>query len=382
MRGIRMFGLGLLLLTALACQWLSPSYWLRKGVERAAPTAEALVQTTVPTVMAPGAQPTPPPEEGAATPAAWGESAVRDSVLDDETVRSFRFTYRMSVQSPALNNGQLAVLWGFSIEVRRDPQLTVHGYAPEGLGQLVPEFYQVGDTIYVKAFDGPWMAASSEQVPDYAGYAAWFTAWDPDWPMLGQETVNGISTRHYRQEVSGNLIPMPPEALAYLAQAGVNPDQVQVERVVVEVYIADPGGWPVKQEARWEGQVTFNGQTYPAALSITAEVRDVNADFEITLPPELSGLLSSETLPLPLPPNATVTNHIGTGAGEMWEVRIPDLGVNDVMAFWEQHPEVTVTSKFGDAAGALLVLTAGGQNFQVTLEAEGNGTKAVVILQK
>jgi hypothetical protein len=182
-----------------------------------------------------------------------------------------------------------------------DPAMHLVAVVPnmaEPGASITAETIYIGDTAYALQPDGTWLEMQMQGWEE-TGSDFWPVDEVQDWTAVGEETVDGVSCRHYtfRQEI-------PPEGERTLP--------VLVEG---ELWVTDQPDLPsviVRQWVRWEGEgspVPFAGPAAPGEVLITtldARLSDLNAPIAIEAPamPTPTSLPPTAT-PLPPPPTAT-----------------------------------------------------------------------------
>lgn len=354
-------GLALLLLVACALPGLgSPT--------AAPPTASA-------------GQPSPAVDNGAATTPqtmAVSPSAWKFPNRDNTSFRTYRTHLLFTVALP--DDGQQYPV----MEVRDE---VVSGQAEHmvlsGQGDGGPmEVIVVGDKAWMRSGDGNWLLLGGDQVeqivaapetylPDFA---------DAHWENAGTVTLEGLSLSHYvldlteyiAQAEANNWFYTASSVVAALAGATYTIDEGKSE-----VYVL-PDGLIFKAFYTLTGTATLpDGSTKKVQMHNIFEITDVNADFQITPPPESEG--ASVNAPFPLPPNATVV----AGMQSMQIFSVPGATLDEVMAFLEENLPVagfTITGKLGSTdTGYTLTISGNGKTYTAIVAAEG-GSVSISIM--
>jgi hypothetical protein len=153
---------------------------------------------------------------------------------------------------------------------------------PEEIPTMETEMYIIGGIAYMKSnlFD-EWMALEGELADLMSD-----TLLNPqDYVVLPEkaernvtpETINGISSWHYTFD-----------------EDDIENPSVEFEEVSTEIWIAVEGGFIVKLESNAEGadlsedldENLFTGMLENSRIHTTYEMKDLNVDFTIILPPE------------------------------------------------------------------------------------------------
>jgi hypothetical protein len=179
---------------------------------------------------------------------------------------------------------------------------------------------------------------------------------------VGREDVNGIATKHYRYD----------EKATGLAGFG---------KVSGETWVADDGGYVVKDVVNWEGGAGLFGAGTTAGESGKGswawELSDPNAAFTIT-PPEGC---ESAAKGLPILPDATDKATMG----DLTIYKTASKAA-DVLAFyqkemtaagWRATGEPTIMEGFATAEFA-----KDGQKASVTITTEGEGSQVMISVTK
>jgi len=231
------------------------------------------------------------------------------------------------------------------------------------------EMWQIGDTIYMVSVsdDGTSECTSfSSSDPDSGLQKGIFTP-----SMLGslsgakyagRENVNGIATKHYKydEEVTG------------LAGFG---------KVSGEAWVAEDGGYVVKDVVNWEGGPGLFGAGATAGESGKGtwawELKDPNASFTIT-PPEGC---ESASKGLPILPDATDK----TTMADM-TIYTTATKLADVMAFYQKEMRAAGWQQSGEPQGmegfASVEFTKDKQKASITIATEGEGSQVMINVTK
>jgi hypothetical protein len=275
------------------------------AAKSAEPVEAAPTQAAQPTkVPAEAAEPTAAPEPTAAvaaepTAAPEEESLSldsRDTGLDQLT--SYRLTWHAEWKTTDQDKTEQGT-WDWAEEYTSDPKA-------HHLSMLQPdsddpakvngfEMWQVGDTTYMKSGeDEECISYSSEGAGndiEQGLFSPTMLGSIQDAKYVGRETVNGIPTKHYKYNSKPGL----------LASFG---------EVSGETWIADDGGYVVKDAVTWKGAGGFFGRgsdTSSGEGSWTWELSDVNKSFEIKPPDGCGG----SELDLPIMADATEKSRFG-----------------------------------------------------------------------
>lgn len=240
--------------------------------------------TTPPTAApTPTAKPTSAPTESPkAEPAELIEvSGVKaQSVLDVESIDSFRISLSFRMEGEAFSENQASgTIEGAFTRKPRAHHLVIQ---VEGEEEQPGEFeiIQIEDQIYLQVA-GQWMeapAGAAPQLEDYYLFGDELKAEETiaGLERVGEETVNGRQTIHYRGD------------RAFLTTNEVGGGEFDVENAETaqyDVWIDKAEGFPVKQTVVFEG-AGVNPQNPEASgrVEYVLEYYDFNADITIEAP--------------------------------------------------------------------------------------------------
>ncbi|NPA06387.1 MAG: hypothetical protein GXO54_03180 [Chloroflexi bacterium] len=393
LRAFVLLGLGLLL---LGCQALMG------GGEAAMPTLlptptpapnltqPAMHPTSLPSTPAPTeapssgdantALPTPSQDSGAEADVAWWWFPA-------EGVSSLRFRYQIIVQSPRHQNGEP---WTYAVvegEAQREPPIG-HWTLYEK-GTKILELYATPQEAYLWQEGQGWIYAQSSDATMMNTMVLLGPALDMSYamsaPTVGQDQgateINGIRARHYTWSVDHvdqlqayDLVPYEYEILESL---GYPPDaQPRVVAFQADLYLAEDGGWPVKQTLTWDLQVEVNGQTEPLRVQALYEVYDFNADLNLQIPAEAQS--QAQSSPIPMPPGAqNVTSIVGPG-GSGW-IYQTDLTLEALLAFWQENG-VQIQEQLGslNMGSVMLQVVYQDQPYTIAIQPADQGLTVII----
>ncbi|MDQ1301780.1 MAG: hypothetical protein QG637_1702 [Chloroflexota bacterium] len=246
------------------------------------------------TKLAPAAATKPAPTAGA------GETfsvQSRDAGLDK--LKTYRARWRSEWKSTEGSVTE-SVIWEWFEEVARDSKSHHWGSkTTDAQTKKLTEigFWQIADELYVVTTDDAgkqecMMISGDAQKDALASGLLSPTAFGGvnDAKYVGAETVNGIKTKHYKYD----------EKAATLAAFG---------RVSGEIWVAEDGGYVVKDTINWQGAAGMfgAGAKTTGAGTWTFEVLDINKPLTIE-PPEIC---KKDQVDVPVMPNALEKSRIG-----------------------------------------------------------------------
>ncbi len=353
-----------------------------KQAQELAPTAEAFASQIAPTVQAQiTAMPQQQSQGGGESSQEGSMSSSPDAwVLPSESnLRSFHKYESMVVILP--NQGkQYAV---YEIESDYVQGQGVREIVKEN-GQVVYQRITVGKMTWMGA-EGTWIAIAEDAAPDDpADTLSVFipaSAWGEDWKPQGTASIEGLTAQRFVMDSAVSPWTWLGDALVDALQSvpelqGIS--HFQVQRSQGEVWVL-PDGTMVKADYRLQGEAEKDGQKIPATVEFHMALSNINADIQITPPPEVSGA-SGQKAPIPLPESAELQMQ----TGNMSMYTIPDLSIAQVMQFLDQalpQQGYQVLSKNGsDTAGWLLqVKTPQGATYTVMIQQGDDGATNVMI---
>lgn len=177
---------------------------------------------------------------------------------------------------------------------------------------------------------------------------------------IGQETVNGIRTKHYRYDEKAT---------------GIN----VYTRLSGDIWVAVDGGYAVKDVAEWEGSLLGLGDdsTDAGEGSWTWELSEVNEPLEIIAPPGCE----SASAGLPILPDATER----TTFGDMTTYKTATK-MADAVAFYEaEMPEAGWTAAEGGMSMeefATLMFTKDAQKATVMISVDEGTVNVMISVEK
>ena len=176
----------------------------------------------------------------------------------------------------------------------------------------------------------------------------------------GQETVNGIRTKHYRYDEKAT---------------GIN----AYSRLSGDIWVAVDGGYAVKDVANWEGNLLGMGDetSEEGKGSWTWELSEVNQPFEITAPPNCE----SGAAGLPVLPDATEKATFGDMTTYQTATKLAD-----VVAFYKaEMPKAGWTAAEGGMSMeelATLKFTKDDQTATVMVTVDGDKVSVMINVEK
>ena len=335
------------------------------GVQTAATSAP----TSKPAENKPAAQPTQPP--AAVEPTAKPDTLeLSDVTAGLSELNSYKASFAMTFEGKEDGQPKTSTL-AFTEEFVKDPpakRTVITGFGAMmggGTGTPTPdqnsgiESIEVGGKMYSK------MGDICTQVTANSGPQA-NTMMDPNSIIggvrgaqrVGNETVNGIPTAHYKLDVSGL------ETLGYLNGNG-------------DVWVADPGNYVVKYVFQATGSDKFFGGTSNSEGTIKwdYEVSDVNQPIDIQPPADCGG--AAEDIPM-------MTDAQDQAAFGSTSTYSTPSKFEDVAAFYEKEMKAQgwTEAEGGMSAEGLSMknYTKDGRNVQVMITADSGGGKTQVMI--
>ena len=282
-----------------------------KATETPVPATFKAADTAVPTTPP---RPTDTPVPTLVPTSAAVEELAPDQVIKVTDLNSYRSTIDMSWQGTMTNGQEITAAMNMTIEYVRDPKaqhFSIYGtsLAAQGYTADQPmEMYIIGDKTYMNIM-GQWMQAPSSGGSEGLGDTFLMTSEEvlkgaKNSKYEGQETVNGVDTKHYSFEETG---------LNATEMAGSKVDQVDGD-----IWIAVAGNYVVKMDATMIGTdmgvpgATGSETLASGTLHMLMDVTDVNKAITIEVPPEaLSAGQPPEDIPI-ADDAAEMTNMFGT----------------------------------------------------------------------
>lgn len=233
------------------------------------------------------------------------------------------------------------------------------------------EYIQIENQMWIR-FGEEWIKSSSEEVEDDFGSFLttsddWVSEIDrEDYEYLGKETVNGLSTKHYRVAYSAGWMNL-------LEQTDADGD---IDDGTADLWIADEANLPdflVRYRVELEG--TLDGEE--GSVTLSQDVTEVNEPISIE-PPEGA---ATGGLPdgVPMYPDASEVTSFGT----MTTFKAPD----DVATVSEFYDEALTNAGWEKGEDGMEVgnmstsaWTKDGEQLTLTVSADDDGVVTVMII--
>ncbi len=314
-------------------------------------------------------QPAAPPTESAVAPVATEEA---DLVLTDrETalsqLKSYVATWSMTWTGKKDGEDQ-TVGWKATQRYTADPEashmIIESSDSLDSNTAGVFEMIQIGTQSYMISDEGGEQQCTSFSSEDNQVSQNWV---GPEafgavrgGRYVGQETVNGIRTKHYRYDEKAT---------------GIN----AYSRLSGDIWVAVDGGYAVKDVANWEGNLLGTGDeaSEEGKGSWTWELSEVNQPFEITAPPDCESAAAG----LPILPDATEKATFGDMTTYKTATKLAD-----VVAFYEaEMPKAGWTAAEGGMTMdelATLAFTKDDQKATVMVTVDGEEVSVMINVEK
>ncbi len=329
--------------------------------------AEPTAAPSQPTATVP--QPTAQPTESTAAPVATEEAdlvlADRESALSQ--LRSYVATWSLTWTGKQDGEDQ-TVAWKATQRYTADPEAShmiiesTDSLDAEASG--VFEIIQIGTQSYMITDEGGEQQCISFSSDDNRFSQNWI---GPDafgsvrgGRYVGQETVNGIRTKHYRYDEKATGIDM-------------------YSRLSGDIWVAVDGGYAVKDVAEWEGNLlgAVDETAEEGKGSWTWELSEVNQPLEIAAPPDCESAAAG----LPVLPDATEKASFGDMTTYTTATKLAD-----VVAFYEtEMPKAGWTPAEGGMRMdelASLAFTKGEQKATVMVSVDGEQVSVMINVGK
>lgn len=259
-----------------------------------------------------------------------------------------------------------SVIWEWFEEVARESQAQHWGskMTEAKTGKLTEfEVWRIADVTYIatKNDEGKQECISLSGDPQDTPFAAGLLSPNTfggvsDAKYVGSETINGIKTKHYKYD----------EKAAVLTAFG---------RVNGEIWVAEDGGYVVKDVVNWQGAAGLFGSTTKAngVGSWTFEVLDVNKPLTIA-PPATCDKGKVDT---PIMPDAQEKARIGAMTTYVTAAKVADVVkfYREEMqkAGWELDGEPDVSDEL-----VSLNFTRAGATAQITIVSADGKTQVMI----
>jgi hypothetical protein len=354
------------------------------GGSKATPQA---ADTAVPATPRPGDTPvptSPPQPTDTPVPTLVPTSAVDEELAPDQVIKvtdlnSYRTTIAMTWQGTMTNGQEITASMNMLIEYVREPMaqhMSISGssLAAQGFTEEQPlEMYIIGDKTYMNIM-GQWVQTPSSEGSAGLGDTFLMTSDEvlqgaKNSKYEGQETVNGVDTKHYSFDQTG---------LNAAEMAGSKVDQVQGD-----IWIAVDGNYVVKMDATMVGtDMNVPGATGSETLSsgsmhMLMNVTDVNKPITIEVPAEATQA-SQPPQDIPMPDDAAdVTSMLGMTTYTTAKT------VQEIHDFYKaQMPNNGWTEASDQAFGDLFMMeyTKDGSKASITITTDSQSGKTSVMI--
>ena len=212
------------------------------------------------------------------------------------------------------------------------------------------EFIRVGSQLWLYHDQVGWVIADAQAqtATPFDTWALWENVVALDeggWQPVGPETLDGLTTMHYRLIVPQGW--WAEDVPAWLQGWGLMADYT-LEAAgdgQLDAWVT-PENWLARIEAQWPLTATDNaGSAHPAALRWLYAVWDVNAPLDIQPPQDVR----ADAPPLPLPPGAQVQSAV-PGQG-LWMFLVPDMDLAGIQAFYREQAQAGALTLEGEMGG-------------------------------
>ncbi len=308
---------------------------------QAAPTAKPAETTAAPTE--------------AATQAAGGGDLSFSDVSNLAKFKSYRLSNKVSVQEEKGTKTNADFLVEFVADPRAQ-RMVITGLDTSGKNQTM-EMIQIGDVSYVN-FDGKWMSmTAADQSQQQLGWM-----WNPGdflnagkGKFIGNETVNGMETKHYRYDYTAFNA---AASLSDLKEGQADVWALPEDNVYVKVVMHIAGNDKDK------GLVTVDLET---------NVTDINAPITIKAPEgvEKPGLPDD----IPMVEGATEVNFVGsTGSFKT------DMAVDQVVDFFKTQMQAKGWTLDANSSAEMLVFTKDKRGATIMVASESGKTSVSIFV--
>ncbi len=356
-----------------------------RSVQEAKATVEALVTEAPATLEAVATTVATAAAAPAVTPADEapdvGDLALIDPLAAD-AVRAYRLRWQqVFVLEDTNETHELVTLEGAVNKGQNAQQFWMRDANKQEI-----EWIQIGNQFWVRVPGQGWSAMAADAVQEMTPvdpHDVWMPVVDVSgWEFVGDETVEGIRTQHYRASFPTAL--WESETGEFLAGWGMDADYTlrAAGPAQGDVWIT-PEQWVVKYDVLFPVIAVDNqGVEHPARLEWHYQVWDVNGDVQIQPPDEAATLAES---PLPLPPKARFTAaqpNMG-----MWLYSVEGMSLAEVMDFYRQQAEAGALQLEGETGGMemgfwqVTVILPDGARYQLMAAPQGN-TVALTIQKR
>jgi hypothetical protein len=319
--------------------------------EQAAEPTEAVEPTVAP-------EPTPAPEEA--------DLSLSDRATGLDQLKSYRVSWKADWENTK-DGKTTQASWEWLEEYTSEPEALHYTWksTEDGADKGSMEIWQIGATMYMLSTDDagktqctPISSSDQESGLEKGAFSPSMLGSLSDARYAGRETVNGIATKHYKYD----------EKSSGLAGFG---------KVSGETWVADDGGYVVKDVMNWEGGAGLFGAGTAAGDSGKGkwewELKDPNGSFTIT-PPEGC---ESATSGLPILPDATQKNTMGDLTMYQTATKAADALAfyqkEMAAAGWQQKGEPTSTEGFTGVE-----FTKGKQTASITISGDGASNQVMI----
>jgi hypothetical protein len=321
-----------------------------KSSEEAAEATEEMEPTAEP-------EPTSAPEEADLT--------LNDRSTGLDALTSYRVSWKSDWESTK-DGKTTQSTWDWTEEYTSEPKALHFTWksAENGADQGSMEIFQVGDTMYMLGTDESGKTTCTP-VSGSEGSGLEKGTFSPSMlgslsgaKYVGPDTVNGIATKHYKYD----------EKATGLAGFG---------KVSGETWVANDGGYVVKDIMNWEGGAGLFGMGATEGETGKGkwewELKDPNGSFTIAPPQGCE----SATAGLPILPDATEKSTMGDLVMYKTATKLADALAfyqkEMVAAGWQQKGEPTSMEGFGS-----IEFTKDKQTATINLSADGEATQVMI----
>jgi hypothetical protein len=312
------------------------------------------------------------PNNGASTQPAAQNSAGASPVLGGKAALDNLTSYRTRMTWQTQKNGTLVSDFSVETEETRNPQAMHMVWKTSGTaGTATPggfEMIQIGDQSYMN-LGGNWMksqqnaqdAASAFGSTGMIDFNPETTFANDQYSFVGNETINGVNTKHYSVKINPAEIAMLSGGMSDMTDAKA------------DVWVADAPGLPA-YTAKYT--LTSNGKQdgQPASFTWQQEVYDVNQPFTIQVPAEAA----NSGLPADVPTYPGATNAFTMSGVNSFSTTDDSA---KVMSFYQQ--QLATNGWATDSALSDQMVTYKKDNRTLTLTTapkDGGGTDVTIMI--
>lgn len=346
-------------------------------VEEAAPEATAVPSTAEESDMETAVEPTVT-EEMTEEPTPALDSALSLDTIDELPFNSYRITMMLEVTGTDANGEEVTQSLNSNFAISNDPQIMNIVMSFSGMDEMVGaesiEMAQVEGTSYMVIPEMGCITTSSSDILEENPFADMMNPGqflnDVNEPKYeGEETINGIETRHYTFDK--------------FALTDANPDEIK--EADGHVYIAKDGDFLVRMVVDATGQVDLfdQGLIEDGQMHVEINLTDVDVPLEAAIPEACAaedGTAGGVNSEFPILEDATeVTSFAGILSYQTAS------STEDALAFYDDALAAEgwtkdEASSFVTDGSALVNYTQDGVTLSLTITANEEGGGSYVVL--